>query len=52
VAGNFAKNEVMQHFDHEIYGSLTHADYIDANGLFVGNHHYPLHDAIKALATL
>jgi CDP-6-deoxy-D-xylo-4-hexulose-3-dehydrase len=52
VAGNFAKNEVMQYFDFEIHDQLRNADYIDANGLFVGNHHYPLTDAIKALAKL
>jgi CDP-6-deoxy-D-xylo-4-hexulose-3-dehydrase len=37
VAGNFAKNPVMQHMDHEISGRLVNADLIDANGLFVGN---------------
>ncbi|MEP3892483.1 MAG: pyridoxamine 5-phosphate oxidase, partial [Litorimonas sp.] len=52
VAGNFTKNEVMQHIDHSIHGSLTNADYIDANGLFVGNHHYPITEAIAALKTL
>ncbi|MGJ8616269.1 MAG: DegT/DnrJ/EryC1/StrS family aminotransferase [Sulfitobacter sp.] len=52
VAGNFAKNEVMEYFDFEIHDTLTNADYIDANGLFVGNHHYPLPEAIKVLATL
>ena len=52
VAGNFAKNEVMQHIEHEIHGALANADYIDANGLFVGNHHYPLPEAIKELAKI
>ena len=52
VAGNFAKNEVMQLIDHDIHATLTNADYIDANGLFVGNHHYPLPEAIKELAML
>jgi CDP-6-deoxy-D-xylo-4-hexulose-3-dehydrase len=52
VAGNFAKNEVMRFFDHEIHGTLKNADYIDANGLFVGNHHYPLNDAIEALSRI
>ena len=52
VAGNFAKNEVMQYFDYEIHGSLSNADYIDANGLFVGNHHYPIPEAVEALAAL
>jgi len=50
VAGNFAKNPVMQHFDHDIHGSLKNAGYIDVNGLFVGNHHYPIPDAIEELA--
>ena len=45
VAGNFAKNEVVKkHMDHVIHGPLRHADDIDTNGLFIGNHHYPLGD--------
>jgi CDP-6-deoxy-D-xylo-4-hexulose-3-dehydrase len=52
VAGNFAKNEVMKLIDHDIHATLSNADYIDANGLFVGNHHYPLPEAIKELAKL
>lgn len=50
VGGNFAKNEVLRYFDHEICGDLPNANYIDRNGLFVGNHHYPIPDAIDALA--
>lgn len=42
VAGNFARNEVMRWFDHEVHGELVNADFIDANGFFVGNHHYAL----------
>lgn len=49
VAGNFARNEVMGYFDSEIHGDLTSADHIDKNGIFVGNHHYPITDAIQAL---
>lgn len=52
VAGNFAKNPVMRHIPHEIHGSLPNAQYIDANGLFVGNHHYPIPEAVAALAGL
>ena len=52
VTGNFAKNEVMKFFDHEIHGSLKNADYIDAHGLFVGNHHYDISEAVDALAAL
>ncbi|MEQ9692945.1 DegT/DnrJ/EryC1/StrS family aminotransferase [Shimia sp. SDUM112013] len=49
VAGNFAKNEVMKYFDYSIHGDLKNADYIDENGLFVGNHHYPIPEAVEAL---
>ncbi|MFN7504247.1 MAG: DegT/DnrJ/EryC1/StrS family aminotransferase, partial [Limnobacter sp.] len=49
VAGNFAKNEVVKYFNHEIHGQLSNADYLDTKGLFIGNHHYPLHEAIDDL---
>jgi CDP-6-deoxy-D-xylo-4-hexulose-3-dehydrase len=52
VAGNFAKNEVMKYFDFEVHGDLENADHIDTNGLFVGNHHYPISDAISALRSV
>ncbi|CAD7341477.1 DegT/DnrJ/EryC1/StrS family aminotransferase [Sphingomonadales bacterium 56] len=52
VAGNFAKNPVMQHIPHTVHGSLEGAEFIDANGLFVGNHHYPIPEAAEVLAAL
>ena len=52
VAGNFTKNPVMQHIPHEIHGNLPNAEYIDANGLFIGNHHYPIPEAAQILAEL
>lgn len=52
VAGNFAKNEVVKYFDFEIHGSLKNAEHIDRNGLFIGNHHYPIPEAFCALAAL
>jgi CDP-6-deoxy-D-xylo-4-hexulose-3-dehydrase len=52
VAGNFAKNEVVKYFDSEVHGVLHNADYIDRNGLFIGNHHYPIPAAIEALKEL
>lgn len=52
VTGNFAKNEVVKYFDFEIHGTLKNAEHIDQNGLFVGNHHYPMPDAFTALAQL
>lgn len=52
VAGNFTKNEVMRFFDAEVHGALDNAEHIDRNGLFVGNHHYPIADAIDELGRL
>lgn len=49
VAGNFAKNEVVKYFNSEISGELTNAEHIDSNGLFVGNHHYSIEDAVRQL---
>jgi CDP-6-deoxy-D-xylo-4-hexulose-3-dehydrase len=52
VAGNFAKNEVVKYFDSEVHGVLKNAEHIDQNGLFVGNHHYPIPEAFVALTQL
>lgn len=52
VAGNFAKNEVVKYFDSEVHGSLRNAEHIDQNGLFIGNHHFPIPEAFAALAKL
>ena len=52
VGGNFAKNQVIKYFDCSIHGDLKNADYMDQNGLFIGNHHYPINDAIDILSDL
>tara|TARA_B100001559_G_scaffold236832_1_gene199863 strand:+ start:2520 stop:3686 length:1167 start_codon:yes stop_codon:yes gene_type:complete len=52
VTGNFLKNDVVKYFDFEISNNLKNAEYIDKNGLFLGNHHYSINDAFKALSTL
>lgn len=52
VAGNFAKNPVVRYFDAEIAGPLDNADYIDQNGLFIGNQHFPIPEAIDCIAAL
>lgn len=49
VAGNFTKNEVVKHFDYEIFGSLKNAEAIDKNGFFVGNHQFDIKDKIDYL---
>lgn len=52
VSGNFAKKEVVKYFNYEVHGTLTNAEYIDQKGLFIGNHHYPISDAIYELTKL
>lgn len=49
VAGNFAKNPVIQYMEHEIIGNLSNADYIDKEGLFIGNSHIDLRSEIDNL---
>ena len=36
--------------DHKISGPLKNADHIHDNGLFIGNHHTSMDEAIEALA--
>ncbi len=50
VAGNFTRNPVMQHLDAIVPDALPAADKIDVDGLFVGNHHYPVSDGIDLVA--
>jgi CDP-6-deoxy-D-xylo-4-hexulose-3-dehydrase len=52
VTGNFAKNEVVKYFNSEVHGQLRNAEHIDENGLFLGNHHYPIAEAIKVLINI
>jgi CDP-6-deoxy-D-xylo-4-hexulose-3-dehydrase len=50
VAGNFALNPVMKHLRHDPIPELSNADDIHHNGLFVGNHHFPMEKQIERLA--
>ena len=52
VAGNFARSDVMRYMDTSSHGELINADYIDRCGLFIGNHHYPIEDAINILSKI
>jgi len=52
VAGNFAKNEVVKYFDSEVHGQLKNAEHVDQNGLFIGNHHYSIKEAITILSLI
>lgn len=50
VTGNFALNPVMKHLRHNPIPALPNADDIHHNGLFVGNHHFPMEKQIERLA--
>lgn len=50
VAGNFARNPVVSHMRAVVPDALPVADEIHENGLFVGNHHYPVRGGIDLVA--
>lgn len=50
VTGNFLKNtEVLKYFDYEIFEKLTNSEFIDKNGLFIGNQQLDLEKEINYL---
>lgn len=49
VAGNFESNEAVRFLDATFRFELKNAKYIDECGLFIGNHHYPMQNAIVLL---
>jgi len=50
VTGNFLKNtDVLKYFDYDIICSNENAEYLESNGLFVGNHQVDLSQEIKFL---
>ena len=49
VTGNFVKNTVVNYFNYEVNDSLKNANWIDENGLFIGNHHVDMKTALHLL---
>ncbi|EGQ0034426.1 DegT/DnrJ/EryC1/StrS family aminotransferase [Escherichia albertii] len=50
VTGNFLKNaDVLKYFDYTVHNNVDNAEYLDKNGLFVGNHQIELFDKIDYL---
>lgn len=49
VAGNFTRNPVINLLEHAPIGDLPNADIVHSDGLFIGNHHYPMHDEFVLL---
>ncbi len=52
VAGNFAKNPVLRYFQYSIHGDLPHANAIDSDGFYIGNHHVDLRLQIDEAASV
>jgi CDP-6-deoxy-D-xylo-4-hexulose-3-dehydrase len=52
VAGNFARNPVMKHLRHAELPELPNADKAHFDGLFVGNHHYPMESQLDLLVSV
>ncbi|QIG41064.1 DegT/DnrJ/EryC1/StrS family aminotransferase [Microbacterium sp. 4R-513] len=52
VAGNFVRNPVMKHLNAAVPDSLPAADKVHVDGLFVGNHHYPIPAELDLLASV
>jgi len=50
VSGNFINNDVMKFIDFTTSGDMKNAEYLDKNGLFIGNHHYPIVEALQRLS--
>jgi CDP-6-deoxy-D-xylo-4-hexulose-3-dehydrase len=49
VAGNFARNPVMRYLDAVVPDALPAADKVHVDGLFIGNHHYPVPEGIDTV---
>lgn len=49
VSGNFLTNDALQYFDYRVAGDVANAEYIDKQGIFVGNHQYQLAEQIRYL---
>ncbi len=41
VTGNFLRQPVIKHYDYEVHGKLTGADYVHDNVCMIGNSHLP-----------
>lgn len=49
VTGNFVRNPVLKHLNYVEPGPLPMADKLHEDGLFVGNHHFPIDEKFAAL---
>jgi len=46
VTGNFLNNPVIEHMDYSLGSKIIAAEVIDKDGLFLGNHHFPVKEQL------
>lgn len=49
VTGNFLNNPVIEKLDHSVGSEIIAAEDVDTDGLFTGNHHYPIPERLERL---
>lgn len=49
VTGNFLNNPVIHKLAHSVGSTIVAAEEVDRDGLFTGNHHYPIPEQIARL---
>jgi len=42
VTGNFLRQQAIEHYDYEVFGKMTNADYIHDHAVMIGNSHEPI----------
>ena len=52
VAGNFVNNPACKFINHRTSGSLENAEYVDANGFFIGNDSRDLTDPLSLVKSV
>ena len=52
VTGNFLKQPALKYLDYRISGKVLSADYIDKNGIYIGNHPFDIKNKLKKIAAL
>ena len=49
VTGNFARQPVIRYLNTDLDEDLSNADFVDKNGLFIGNHHIDIRSQLDIL---
>ena len=52
VTGNFLKQPALKYINYKISGNVNDADYIDKNGIYIGNHPFDIKNKLKKIAKL